>query len=35
MIIDDLLIGVVVGGVVLAMVSLWTGLRRSKRARSP
>jgi hypothetical protein len=35
MIIDDLLMAIVVGGFVLAMVSLWTDLRRSKRARSP
>jgi hypothetical protein len=35
MIIDDLLIAVVVGGFVLAIASLWTDLRRSKRARSP
>jgi hypothetical protein len=35
MIMDDLLIAVVVGGFVLAMVSLWTDLRRSQRARSP
>jgi hypothetical protein len=34
MIIDDLLIAVVVGGFVLAIVSLWTGLRRTKQSRS-
>jgi hypothetical protein len=34
MIVDDLLIAVVVVGFALAMVSLWTDLRRSKRSRS-
>jgi hypothetical protein len=34
MIMDDLLIAVVVGGFVLAIGSLWTDLRRTKRSRS-
>jgi hypothetical protein len=30
---DDLLIVVIVAGLVLAMVSLWADLRRTKRSR--